>query len=109
MVVPSVVVTVPIELLLPVPCADRVARMAGPCCAGPLIWRLVPASALEEVLNGDRQLADAAAGGVEDGVGDGGGDADLADLADALDAEGVDDLVADLDELHLDVGRVGVD
>src|SRR6266567_3445082 len=47
---------------------------------------------LQEILDGDRQFADTAAGGVEDRVGDGRGHADLADLADALDA-----------------GRVGVD
>ena len=40
-----------------------------------------------------RQLADAAAGGVEDRVGDRRGDADLADLADALGAERADELV----------------
>jgi hypothetical protein len=75
----------------------RSSRLAAPSCLGP------------RVLDGDRQFADAAAGGMEDGVGDGGGDADLADLADALEAKRVDHLVADLDELHLDVGRVGVD
>ena len=54
---------------------------------------------VHDELGGERQLADPAAGGVEDGVGDRRGRADLADLADALDAERVDDVVVDLDEL----------
>src|SRR5919112_4813683 len=61
------------------------------------------------MLDSDRQLADAPARGVEDRVGDGSGGPNLADLSDALDAERVDDVIADLDELHLDVGRIGVD
>src|SRR6266487_4429477 len=64
---------------------------------------------LQEILDGDRQFADTAAGGVEHRVGDGRGHADLADLADALDAQRIDHLVADLHQLHVDSGRVGVD
>src|SRR5918997_1826508 len=64
---------------------------------------------LQQMFDSDRQLADATARGVEHGVCNGRSGADLADLADALDAERVDDVVADLDELHLGIGRVGVD
>src|SRR4051794_14869104 len=61
------------------------------------------------MLDSDRQLADAAACGMEDRIGDGSGGPDLADLANPLDAERIDDVIANLDELHFDVWRVGVD
>ena len=56
----------------------------------------------------DRQIAHPLAGGVIDGIGDCRGDADDADLADALDAERIDDVVRLVDENHLYVVNVGV-
>ena len=44
----------------------------------------------EEFVEGDGVVADAFAGGVVDGVGDGGGDSGDADLADAAGAERVE-------------------
>jgi hypothetical protein len=45
---------------------------------------------------------------VVDRVGDGGGDTDDADLAQALGAEGIDDFVVLVDEDHVDVVHVRV-
>ena len=56
----------------------------------------------------DRQVAHALAGGVMDRVGDGGGNADDADLAHPLDAEWIDDAVRLVDEDDIDVVHVGV-
>ena len=64
---------------------------------------------MQQLVRRDRQLPDASAGGVEDGVGDGRRDADHPELAHALDAERVDDLVVFLDEHRLDIVDVGVD
>src|SRR5262249_11725742 len=62
----------------------------------------------DELVEGDRQVADPDAGRVVDGVGYRGGDAYDADLADALDADGVQPLgLAHEDDVH--VGNVGVD
>ena len=61
------------------------------------------------MLDGDGQFADPVARGVVDGVGDGGTGADLPDLADALDPERPGDVIFDLDEVDVDVGRVSVD
>ena len=56
----------------------------------------------------DRQVAHALAGRVIDRIGDRRRDPDDADLADALDAERIDDRVRLVDEDHLDVVDVGV-
>jgi len=53
-------------------------------------WMERPARQLHELVDGDRQGADSLAGGVEDGVSDGSGHADQADLADALDPDRVE-------------------
>ena len=56
-------------------------------------WMERPAPAarpLQQLVDGDGQRADSLAGGVEDRVGDGGGHADQANLADALDADRVE-------------------
>ena len=60
------------------------------------------------MVEGDRERADAAAGGVVDGVGDRGGDADEADLADSFCAERRERVWVS-DEDDVDVGDVGVD
>jgi hypothetical protein len=62
----------------------------------------------QQVLDGDRDVADADAGGVVDGVGDRGGHADGADLADSSGADGVVQRVRVLDEVHVHVRDVGV-
>ena len=64
-------------------------------------------SALQLVYR-DRQIADALARRMMDGVGDRGGDADDADLAQALDAEAIDLGVGLVDEDDLDLSNVGV-
>jgi GNAT superfamily N-acetyltransferase len=55
---------------------------------------------LQELVDGDRQRADPLAGGVEDRVGNGGGHADQANLADALDPDRVEP-VGFADEEHV--------
>src|SRR5215213_7022685 len=50
-------------------------------------WTCEPS---QKLVRRDRQLADARAGGVEDGISNSRWDADLGDLADALDAERID-------------------
>ncbi|HEY2075109.1 MAG TPA: GNAT family N-acetyltransferase [Streptosporangiaceae bacterium] len=55
---------------------------------------------LQELVDRDRQGADSLAGGVEDRVGDGGGHADQANLADALDPDRVEP-VRFADEEHV--------
>jgi hypothetical protein len=57
---------------------------------------------------GDGKGPDAPASGVKYRVGDGGGDAHQADLADAFDADGVEP-VGLADEDHVHIGNVGVD
>src|SRR5215208_1797268 len=63
----------------------------------------------QQMLDSDQQLADAPPCGAEHGVYNGRSGTYLADLTDALNAERVDDVVANLDELHLDIWRVGID
>src|ERR1700733_10358130 len=65
---------------------------------------------LHQLVGGDREFADPAAGGVEDRVGDGRVDAGGAELADALAADRAGVLVYFVDERDVDVGGdVGVD
>src|SRR3954454_14980779 len=64
---------------------------------------------VQEVLDGDGDVPDPDAGGVVDGVGDGGGHAHHGDLADPLGAEGTVQGVRVLHEVDVDVGDVGVD
>jgi hypothetical protein len=61
-----------------------------------------------QLVQRDRQVAHALAGGVIDRVGDRRRDPDDADLANALDSERIDDRVRLLDEDHLDVVYVGI-
>src|SRR5207253_4392082 len=82
------------------------ARMPGAAwrprsCGG---WRCV-----HDEFGGDREFADAPAGCVEDGIGDRGCSADLADLTDTFHPERIDAAVFDFDELDPDLGSVGVD
>ena len=66
-------------------------------------WMERPAPAarpLQELVDRDRQRADPLAGGVEDRVGNGGGHADQADLADALDSDRIEP-VGFADEEHV--------
>ena len=58
------------------------------------------ARSLQELVDGDRQRADPLAGRVEDRIGNGGGHADQADLADALDPDRVEP-VGFADEEHV--------
>src|SRR5215208_1264540 len=60
-----------------------------------------------QLVEPDRQRAHAHAGRVEDGVGDGRGGADDADLADSLDADRVELVVVLVDPAHVDRRRVG--
>src|SRR5262249_29300345 len=62
----------------------------------------------QQLVESDRKVPDAPAGRVIDRVRDGGADADNADLAQALGAEGIDDLVVLIDEDHVDVMHVRV-
>src|SRR3954452_4103138 len=61
-----------------------------------------------DLVYGDRQVADAPAGGVEDGVGDGGGRADDADLTQPLDPDRTGLVVLLIDEDHVDIVDIGV-
>src|SRR5689334_11292527 len=61
-----------------------------------------------QLLQPDRQLADALAGGVEEGVADGSVGADIAELAEALDPGRIDLVVLLGEHDHLDAGRVGI-
>src|SRR5918997_168202 len=63
----------------------------------------------QQLIRRNRQLADAPARGVEDGVGDGRRDADHPQLAHAFDAERIHNLVVLLDEQRLDLVHVGAD
>src|SRR5207253_7966516 len=62
----------------------------------------------QQLIQRDRQIADADAGGVIDGVGDGSGGADDAELANALHAYGVDVGVVLVDPGHVDLPDIGV-
>src|SRR4051794_30679413 len=62
----------------------------------------------QEAVEGDRKRADASTGGVTDPVGDGGGDADETDLADALGSERRE-RIRFSDEDDVKVRSVGVD
>src|SRR3981081_4716196 len=68
----------------------------------------VSSSSPHQLVDGDRQGAHALAGGVKDRVGDGRGGAHDADLADALDAERIDQRVLLLDEDHVDVVNIRI-
>jgi GNAT superfamily N-acetyltransferase len=63
-------------------------------------WMERPARQLQELVDGDRQGANSLAGGVEHRVGDGSGNADQADLADALNPDRVES-VRFADEQHI--------
>ena len=60
------------------------------------------------LIDGNRQMADAPAGGVEDGVGDSGGRADDADLTQPFDADRARLIVLLIDEDHVDVVNIRV-
>src|SRR4051812_14660768 len=62
----------------------------------------------QQLINGDRQVPNALSGRVINRVGNGGCDADDADLPDALDAERIDGFVPLVDEDDLDVVHVCV-
>src|SRR5438034_7891926 len=64
---------------------------------------------VEEILDHDGDVPDADAGGVVDGVGDGGGHADDGDFADSFGTDGIVQGVGVFDEVDVDVGDVGVD
>ena len=68
----------------------------------------LPGCGLPEAVEGDRNGADASTGGVMDAVGDGSGDADQADLADAFGSEWRE-RIRFSDEDDIDVRSVGVD
>src|SRR5580704_2372628 len=68
----------------------------------------LPTLQAHQLVDGDRQVAHALAGGVEDRIGDRRRRADDADFAHALDAERVDLVVLLLDEDHVDRGHVRV-
>ena len=75
-----------------IPFTERaVVRVRGraPRGPGPQAGMERAATALQQLVDGDRQRAYAPAGGVVYGVGDGGGHADDADLAEALDPDRV--------------------
>ncbi len=73
------------------PGSDRPWREAQPVCHETGRTNSSPAVVLhQQLIERDRQVADADAGGVKDGVSDGSGGADDADLANALHAYGVD-------------------
>ena len=63
---------------------------------------------LEEVFDGDGEVAEAFAGGVVDGVGDGWGYAGEADFADASGTVFAHDWVGVVEEDYFDFGAVGV-
>src|SRR3989475_7738433 len=69
---------------------------------------VLPGCGLQEAVEGDRNRADASTGGVMDPVRDGSGDADEADLADALGSERRERIRLS-DEDDVDVRSVGVD
>ena len=64
---------------------------------------------LEQVRDRDGQAAEPLAGGVVDSVDDGGCHANRRDLAEALDAERIQQRVGLVDEVDLDLADVGVD
>ncbi len=66
-------------------------------------------SGLHDFVEGDGEVADALAGGVVDGVGDGSGGSGDADLADAAGTEGVELVVGDVEGGDVDLVDVGVD
>src|ERR1700730_5521810 len=89
--------------------ASRSWREARAVCQG--TGRTYPSPTVvsrQQLIQGDRQIADADAGGVIDSVGDGRGGADDADLANALHAHGVDVGVLLVDPAHVDGSHVGV-
>src|SRR5258705_13489880 len=61
-----------------------------------------------QLLQPYRQLADTLAGGVEDGITDGGVGSDIAEFAEALDAGRIDAVVLLGEQDHLDAWRVGI-
>src|SRR6185437_4374279 len=69
----------------------------------------IPLSGAEEFVGGDGVGADADAGGVVDGVGDGGWHAGDADLADAAGAEWIELRVRDIEDGDVKSADVGVD
>ena len=69
--------------------------------------RRLPGSA-EQLVDGQREVAQAAAGGVVYGIRHCGGDADDAYFADALGAQFVNDIVGFVNEDHLDIANIGV-
>src|ERR1700686_3386270 len=89
--------------------ASRSWREAGAVCQG--TGRTYPSPAVvsrQQLIQGDRQVADADARCMIDGVSDGGGGADDADLANALHAYGVDVRVLLVDPGHVDLSHIGV-
>ena len=83
-------------------------RRQAPRGPGPQAGTERAPTALQQLVDGDRQRAYAPAGGVVHGVGDGGGHADDADLAEALDPDRVGPVWLP-DEDHVEVGYVRAD
>jgi hypothetical protein len=63
----------------------------------------------QQLVEGDRQVADALAGRVKNGVGDCRRDADDAHLAQAFDAEWIDNRIVFFDEYPIDIMDIGGD
>src|SRR5436190_24317467 len=87
--------------------------MGAPAARCTALWNLSqsPSAAAKsplQLVEGDRQVAHAFSGRVIDRVGYRRRDTDDSDLADAFDAERIDDVVRLVDEDHLDVVYVGV-
>jgi len=91
------------------PGSDRPWREARAACYETGGTNSSPAAvSRQQLLQRDRQIADADARGVIDGVGDGRGGDDDPDLANALGAHGVDVGVVLVDPGHVDRAGVGV-
>lgn len=82
------------------------AMVLHPCW--PSCLDLSRGGSLQELVEGDRQVSDADAGGVVAGVGDRSSGADHAELADALGPRRVDVAVLLVQPVHLDRADVGV-
>src|SRR6476646_9173319 len=90
-------------------CRNFEWRHAAHAGESPGEWGMQPEPKLpEHLVDGNWQVANAFAGGMIDGIGDGSGYSDNTDLAHALDSERVDDVVRLIDEDDLDVLYVGV-
>jgi hypothetical protein len=79
-------------------CYDLNSNPAHRSKAGPVPFRGSGAYAPQQLIDGDRQIANALSGGVIDRIGDRRGGSDDSDLADAFDPEWIDLVVCLIDE-----------